>query len=74
MGFIGSALITLGDLGGRDCSARFPWPLFVNAFALMNLVRVVASKHEIVGSEVRRLERKRAKELEARSKKKQIDP
>ena len=47
------------------------WVLIVPLFAFMNLFRTLASKSEIVGSEVRRLERKRAKELEARTKKKQ---
>ena len=47
----------------------FPWPLFVNAFALVNFIRVAASKREIVASEVRRLEKKQAKELQARRKK-----
>jgi len=73
LGFIGSALVTW-TIWAVVMFGEFPWPLFVNAFALMNLVRVVANKSEIVGSEVRRLERKRAKELEARTKRKQIDP
>ena len=73
LGFIGSALVTW-TIWAVVMFGEFPWPLFVNAFALMNLVRVVANKSEIIGSEVRRLERKRAKELEARTKRKQIDP
>jgi hypothetical protein len=50
-----------------------PWTLVVPLFALMNLVRTLASKTEIVNNEVRRLERKRAKEIEAGEKKRQLD-
>ena len=46
----------------------------MNAFALMNFVRVAANLRDLVASEVRRLERKRAKELEAQRKKKQLGP
>jgi len=73
MGFLGSALITW-TIWAVVMFGEFPWPLFVNAFALLNLVRVMVNKREIVDSEVKRLERKRAKEIEARTKKKQIEP
>ena len=65
MGLVGSALVTwtIWLIFTRD---TIPWPLFVNAFALMNLLRVSMSRKEIVASEVRRLERKQAKELEKR--------
>jgi uncharacterized membrane protein len=71
VGFLGSGLVTwtiwaIVMLGG------FPWPLIVNAFALMNFIRVAAGKNEIVASEVRRLERKRATEIEAQNKKRQL--
>jgi hypothetical protein len=49
-----------------------PWTLIVPLFALMNLVRTLSSKSEIVDNEVKRLERKRAKEIEARNKKRQL--
>jgi hypothetical protein len=52
---------------------EFPWLLILNAFALMNLIRTVGSKNEIMASEVKRLERKQAKEIEARNKK-QLGP
>jgi hypothetical protein len=39
----------------------------------MNLLRTVAGKTEIVGSEVKRLERKQAKEIQSRNKK-QLGP
>jgi hypothetical protein len=44
----------------------FPWPAIVNAFALLNLLRTMANHREIVAQEVRRLEKKRAKELGTR--------
>jgi uncharacterized protein DUF1707 len=47
------------------------WVLLVPLFALMNVVRTLSSKNEIMSSEVRRLERKQAKEIESRNKKKQ---
>lgn len=47
------------------------WVLVPVLFALMNLVRTLGSHREIVASEVRRLERKRAKELQARDKPRQ---
>jgi hypothetical protein len=72
LGLLGSALVTWA-IWAAVMFGEFPWPLFVNAFALMNVVRVVASKSEIVNSEVKRLERKQAKEIEARNKK-QLGP
>jgi hypothetical protein len=73
MGFLGSAVVTW-TIWAVVMFGDFPWPLFVNAFALLNLARVVINKREIVDSEVKRLERKRAKEIESRAKKKQIEP
>jgi hypothetical protein len=74
-GFVGSALVTwviylLTALAAEDF--YFPWPLIVNAFALVNLVRVATSRSEIVSQEVKRLERKRAKEIQAQNKKRQL--
>jgi len=63
-GFLGSAILTWGIwLATAWGDWYFPWPLIVNAVALMNLFRVAANKREIVAKEVRRLEKKRAKEL-----------
>jgi hypothetical protein len=50
------------------------WALVIPLMALVRTIRTVASKDEIVASEVKRLERKQAKELEARAKKKQTGP
>jgi len=68
-GFLGSAILTWGIwLATAWGDWYFPWPLIVNAVALMNLFRVAANKREIVAQEVRRLEKKRAKELGAKTK------
>jgi hypothetical protein len=45
---------------------EFPWPLFPMGFALMNLVRVVARKQDIIDEHVRVLEKKERKELKKR--------
>ena len=78
VGFVGSALFTWAIWAATAFAASgtvyFPWPLIVNAFALMNLFRVATNKTEMVASEVKRLERKQAKEIEARNKKKQSGP
>jgi uncharacterized membrane protein len=49
-----------------------PWTLIVPMFALMNLLRTLGNKHEIMDNEVKRLERKRAKEIEAQNKRRQL--
>jgi Domain of unknown function (DUF1707) len=76
LGFVGSAVLTwaiwLATAWG-DWNI-FPWPLIVNAVAFMNFVRVAANRREIVAAEVKRLERKQAKEIEARNKKNQLGP
>ena len=48
---------------------HFPWPLIPMAVTFLNLLRVLTSRSETVASEVRRLERRQAKEIEARNKK-----
>ena len=45
---------------------EFPWPLFPMGFALMNLVRVVARRQDIIDEHVRDLEKKERKELKKR--------
>jgi uncharacterized membrane protein len=44
----------------------FPWPLFPMGFALMNLLRVVARKQDIIDEHVRDLQKKERKELRKR--------
>jgi len=69
LGFLGSAILTWGIwLATAWGDWYFPWPLIVNAVALMNVFRTLASKREIMAQEVRRLEKKRAKELGAGKK------
>lgn len=67
LGFVGSALVTW-TIWAAVMFGGFPWPLFVNFFALMNLLRVATSRSEIVRSEVRRLEKKQARELEKKQR------
>jgi hypothetical protein len=70
MGFLGTSLIGWSVFVVFD----FPWLLILSAFALMNLLRNLAGKREIVAGEVKRLERKQAKEIAARNKKNQLGP
>jgi hypothetical protein len=73
LGFVGSAVVTW-TIWALVMFGEFPWPLIVNAFALMNLLRVATNRREIVAAEVKRLERKRAKEIEAQNQKRQLGP
>jgi hypothetical protein len=45
---------------------EFPWPLFPMGFALMNLVRVVVNRRDIIEKHVERLEKKQRTELKKR--------
>ena len=56
--------LTCWGSGGFD--PYFFWPAFVIVFSLLNLIRTVASRQEIVENEVRRLEKRQAKELRNR--------
>ena len=72
MGFVGSAVLTWAiwiAIAWGHWNV-FPWPLIVNAVALMNFVRVAANRRELVAAEVKRLERKQAKAIEAQDKQK----
>jgi len=42
----------------------FPWPIFPVGFALMNLVRIVVNKRDIIEEHTRQLEKKERKELQ----------
>lgn len=42
----------------------FPWPLFPMGFALMNLVRIVVNKRDVIEEHTRKLEKKERKELQ----------
>jgi hypothetical protein len=70
--FIGASTLTTGIWvatcfrnGGFE--TYFFWPVFVIVFSLLHLVRTVSSRQEIVDGEVRRLERKRDKDLRKKS-------
>jgi hypothetical protein len=68
-GFIGPTVIcwtiwTGVNWGELDFGEHFPWPLIVMAVTFLNLLKTVSTRAEIIASEVRRLERRQAKELE----------
>jgi hypothetical protein len=62
-GFLGPTIICW-TIWAATMLGGFPWPVFVSVFTLLNVLRTVANKREIVAEEVRRLEKKRARELE----------
>jgi hypothetical protein len=43
---------------------EFPWPLFPMGFAVMNLVRIIANKRDIIDEHARRLEKRELKKRE----------
>ena len=63
-GFIGPTVIcwTIWAATGQG----FPWPAIVMAATFLNFLRVAASRRQVVSGEVRRLERKQAKEIQKR--------
>ena len=63
LGLVGSAILTW-TIWAATTLGGFPWPLIVNALALMNFLRTATGRREIVATELRRLEKKRAKEIE----------
>lgn len=65
-GFLGPTLICW-TIWALVMFGEFPWPIIVSAITLVNFLRTAASRQEIVAREVRRLEKKQAKELQARS-------
>jgi hypothetical protein len=76
-GFLGPTLICWTIFVATNAShliGPFPWPLIVMAATFVNFLRVATSRREVVAAEVRRLEKKRAKEIEARQKKRSQGP
>ena len=72
-GFIGPSLICwiiyLSYAGiTPDFSANFPWPAIVTVLSFLNLLKTATNRGEIVASEVKRLERKQAKELDKKQR------
>ncbi len=66
--FLGPSLVTtaiwaLSAAPDLDPSKHFFWPIFVIIFTGIHLFRTLTSHQDIVDGEVRRLERKREKEL-----------
>jgi hypothetical protein len=62
-GFLGPSIICW-TIWAATTLGGFPWPIFVSVFTLLNVLRTVTNKSEIVAEEVRRLEKKRAREIE----------
>jgi hypothetical protein len=65
MGLVGLSVL-LWTIWAVTMFGEFPWPLFPMGFALMNLVRVIANKRDIIEEHVRSLEKKERKELKRR--------
>ena len=68
-GFLGPTLICW-TIWSATMFGGFPWPAIVMAATFLNLLKTLSNRRDIVASEVKRLERKQAKELE----KKQREP
>jgi hypothetical protein len=62
-GFVGPTVICW-TIWAATSWGGFPWPAIVMVATFLNFLRVATSRRDIVASEVRRLERKQAKELE----------
>ena len=67
-GFLGPTLICWTIWAAT--THGFPWPAIVTVVTFLNLLKTATSRDAIVASEVRRLERKQAKEIQG----KQDDP
>ena len=65
MGLIGLSAL-LWTIWAVTMFGGFPWPLFPMGFALMNLVRVVVNKRDIIEEHAKRIEKKQRKELKPR--------
>lgn len=67
VGFFGASLVcwaiwTATSFGNDGFDPYFPWPLIVMAVSLANAIRIMVTKKDLVRDEVRRLERKQAKQ------------
>ena len=65
LGLVGLSVL-LWTIWAVTMWGEFPWPLFPMGFAVMNLVRIVARKDDIIDEHVRHLEKKERKELRKR--------
>jgi hypothetical protein len=61
LGFLGLSVL-LWTIWAVTMWGDFPWPLFPTGFALMNVVRIVANKRDIVDEHVRRIEKRERKD------------
>ncbi|MDO9456674.1 DUF1707 domain-containing protein [Nocardioides sp.] len=57
-----SSLITWFIWLAASGGDTFPWPVFVTALGLLNVVKVVSGREQTVRDEVRRLEKKQARQ------------
>lgn len=69
--FLGASTVTtaiwfLTSWGEGGFDPYFFWPAFVIVFSLLHLIRTAASRQDIVEDEVKRLEKRQAKELRGR--------
>ena len=61
LGLIGLSVL-LWTIWAVTMWGEFPWPLFPMGFAVMNVVRIVANKRDIIDEHARRLEKKERKD------------
>ncbi len=65
LGLLGLSVL-LWTIWALTMWGEFPWPLFPMGFGIMNVVRIVARKQDIVDEHVRELEKKELKEIKRR--------
>ena len=65
LGLIGLSVL-LWTIWAVTMWREFPWPLFPMGFGVMNVVRIVANKNDIIEEHVKSLEKKERKELKRR--------
>lgn len=71
LSFLGASSVTTAiwfatSWGDDGFEPYFFWPIFVIVFSLLHLIRTATSRQDIVDNEVRRLEKRQAKELRGR--------
>lgn len=65
LGLIGLSVL-LWTIWALTMWGDFPWPLFPTGFGIMNVVRIVARKQDLIDEHVRELEEKELKEAKRR--------
>lgn len=66
LGFLTPSLICV-VIWAATTYGEFFWPAFVLAATFLNVIRTVVRRHDIIDEHVRKLEKKQARELEARA-------